>query len=44
MMLAGEYTMKTGGFPIETGISSGFPIATFDYRRVAVDDLTVNYG
>ena len=26
-------TLFIGGVPIETLISSGFPIATFDYRR-----------
>ena len=29
-----ENTLLIGDFPIETPISSGFPIATFDYRRV----------
>ena len=29
-----ENTLFTGGFPIETPISNGFPIATCDYRRV----------
>ena len=29
-----ENTLFTGGFPIETPISSGLTIATFDYRRV----------
>ena len=29
-----ENTLFIGDFPIETPISSGFPIATFDYRRV----------
>ena len=32
--MATEDTLFTGGFPIETTISSGVPIATFDYQRV----------
>ena len=30
----GKCTMTKGDFPIETPMSSGFPIATFDYRSV----------
>ena len=30
-----ENTLFKGGFPIETPICSGFPTATFDYRRVS---------
>ena len=33
--MAMESTLFIGDFPIETTISSGFPIATFDYRRVS---------
>jgi len=32
--MAIENTLFIGYFPIETPISSGCPIATFDYRRV----------
>jgi hypothetical protein len=32
--MAMENTLFIGDFPIETLISSGFPIATFDYRRI----------
>ena len=42
--MAMENTLFIGYFPIETTISSGFPIAT-DYRRVtpvSVDSLLVN--
>jgi hypothetical protein len=42
--MAMENTLFIGYFPIETPISSGFPIAT-DYRRVtpvSVDSLLVN--
>ena len=28
------YTLLVGKFPIETTIPSGFPSATFDYRRI----------
>ena len=31
-----ENTLFTGDFPIEALISSGCPIATFDYRRVSI--------
>ena len=34
--MAMENTLLIGGFPIETPISSGFPIATFDYRKVLI--------
>ena len=32
--MAMEDTVYIGDFPIESPISSGFPIATFDYQRV----------
>ena len=34
--MAMENTLLIGGGPIETPISSGFPIATFDYRKVLI--------
>jgi hypothetical protein len=33
--MAMENALFIGEFPIETPISSGFPLATFDYRRVS---------
>ena len=37
--MAMELTLFKGDFPIETPISSGFPIARFDYRRVTNHDV-----
>ena len=37
--MAMENALFIGNFPIETAIPSGFPIATFDYRRVDVSRL-----
>ena len=41
--MAMEKTLFIGDVPIETPISSGFPIATFDYRRVTKFDAIVRY-
>jgi len=37
-----ENTLFVGDFPIEPPIFSGFPIATFDYRRVCLDMLKIS--
>ena len=34
--MAMENTQLIGDFPIETPLASGFPLATFDYRRVCL--------
>ena len=35
--MAMEYTLFIADVPTETHISSDFPIATFDYRRVWIE-------